>query len=226
MGKENIKPNYYRKIKDYKKENINSFEDFIEFRDNTLTMLDSIDGVENYNIGHKKAQEWENKFLSDGMNNYFNCPGFKGGGYCGNPTIRKTNKLSEYYPLFIYGGRPEIKLEVLNKYRLCVHTIYVDNYKGFNRSVSQANSLKVLKFRKGRNQNGYNFYIREYPRAKRVYAGSIIYTDDLLANNVIYAIRQLYYIGLSVNSIATIIKYLTRYKGLDNLGYTINLVYG
>ena len=227
MSKDNIKPNYYKKLKNYEKEDITNTKDYYNFYENSKYLIEN--DITNFNLGFDKASKYQNRITSNAMFNYFNCNGFIGGGYCGIPTIRHSNRLNQYEPINIRSGRPIIKLEVLNKYRLCVHTIYIENYKGLHRDLEDANELNVYTFRKGRKTRGYNIYIKEnighYKFRPRVYAGSILYNDKLLANNVIYAIRQLYYIGLTVNSIASIIKPLTKYKGLDNLGLTVNLTY-
>ena len=155
----------------------------------------------------------------------FNCPGFKGTGYSAIsfPYSRDSEYLPHWYKPDFDSGRVSVKLQVLNRKRSCEHTITINWTKEPLREIETANELKIYNFKKGKGQNGYNFYIKDPIRkSKKTYAGSILYNDKTLSNNVKYAIRELYLYGLTVSSVADIIKYLTRYKGEDNLG--LNLV--
>lgn len=154
----------------------------------------------------------------------FNCPGFKGTGYSAEPLYDKGEYLQKNYrPYTDYTGQIIVRFQVLNRKRLAVHTVPVTWTNGPYYSIERANDLLIYTFKKGKGQNGVNFYIRERPKAKRIYAGSVLYDDQILINSVKYAIRELYLYGLTVPSIANIIKYLTRYKGESNINLTLNI---
>ena len=154
----------------------------------------------------------------------FNCPGFKGTGYSAEPLYDKGEYLqNNYRPYTDYTGQIIIRLQVLNRKRLAVHTVPITWTKRPYYTIERANSILIYTFKKGKGQNGVNFYIRERPKAKRFYAGSVLYDDQILINSVKYAIRELYLYGLTVPSIAFIIKYLTRYKGESNINLNLNI---
>lgn len=208
MGKENIKTPEDRQKQKY--ENLSTLEKITKQTDDLVKQS-------------LRSRAILDEMSEDIIRRSFNCPGFKGGGFSADPLRNNGEYLESYYrPYTDYKGRTIVKLQVLNRKRLAVHTIVITWTKKPYRDIETANSLKVYTFKKGKGQDGLNFYIKENIY-KKVYAGSILYNDKKLSDSVKYAIRELYIYGLTVPSIASIIKYLTRYKGDHNIEYTINI---
>ncbi len=154
----------------------------------------------------------------------FNCPGFKGTCYSAEPMMDKGEYLENYYkPYKNYTGQIIVRFQVLNRKRLAVHSVPITWTNKPFYTIEQANELIIYTFKKGKGQDGVNFYIKQRPGAKKIYAGSVLYNDKTLINSVKYAIRELYLYGLTVPSVASIIKQLTRYKGENNINVNVNI---
>lgn len=210
MSIEDIKTPDYRKKHKY--DNLNSVDRVIKESQDLL----------NESIRHT---EYLDGLSQDIVRFTFNCPGFKGSGYSADPIRDKGEYIPHWYkPYFDYKGRLIVELQVLNRKRLARHTVNIKWTKEPLREIETANKLKIYNFKKGKGQNGYNFYIKEpIYKSKKVYAGSVLYDDKTLINSVKYAIRELYLYGVSVHGVAWIIKYLTRYKGENNININLNI---
>jgi len=172
----------------------------------------------------KKSIAYLEEINNEDIRLTFNCPGFKGTCYSAEPMTDKGEYLENYYkPYRDYNGQILVRFQVLNRKRLAVHSVPITWINEPYYSIEDANKILIYTYKKGKGQNGVNFYIRERPKAKRIYAGSVLYDDPKLINSVKYAIRELYIYGLTVQSIANIIKYLTRYKGENNINLIINV---
>ena len=210
MSIEDIKTPEYRKKQKYG--NLSTSKQFLKESEDLLN--DS-----------KKSMAMLEEMREEEIRITFNCPGFRGGGFSADPLYDKGEFLNRYYQPYIdYRGRNVVKFEVLNRKRLAVHTMVITWTNKPYRDIETANSLKIYTFKKGKGQDGLNFYIKENVyKSKKVYAGSILYNDKKLSDSVKYAMRELYIYGLTVRSIASIMKYLTKYKGEHNLEYIINV---
>ena len=170
-----------------------------------------------------KAIKYIEEMNNEDIRLTFNCPGFKGTGYSATPLYDKGEYLEKYYtPYKDYKGQIIVRFQVLNRKRLAVHSVPITWTNKPYYNIDQANKLIIYTFNKGKGQDGVNFYIRERPGAKRIYAGSVLYNDETLINSVKYAIRELYLYGLTVPSVAGIVKQLTRYKGESNIQLNVS----